>query len=76
MLFESNNNKDIQDSLWKSWVASQLSLYKDTSSTRVHNHCILTNRSRGNLSRFQLSRISFRNLAAKGLLPGIQKASW
>ena len=58
---------------------AQLSLNrlpKDSSSVRVHNRCVLTDRSKGVLSDFRLSRIVFRDQALKAQLPGIGKASW
>lgn len=40
------------------------------------NRCILTGRSKGVFRKFNLSRIKFRELAHKGALPGVSKASW
>ena len=45
-------------------------------STRHHNRCPLCGRTRGYLRRFQLCRICMRELAWKGLIPGVKKASW
>ena len=45
-------------------------------STRQHNRCSLCGRSRGYLRRFGLCRICFRELASKGEIPGVKKASW
>jgi small subunit ribosomal protein S14 len=44
-------------------------------STRVHNRCSLTGRPHGYLRYFGLSRLAFRELAMKGELPGVVKAS-
>jgi small subunit ribosomal protein S14 len=44
-------------------------------STRGVNRCKITGRSRGYMRYFGLSRITFRELAAKGELPGVVKAS-
>lgn len=44
--------------------------------TKVFNRCNITGRSRGYMRRFGISRISFRELALKGLLPGVKKSSW
>jgi small subunit ribosomal protein S14 len=44
-------------------------------STRAHNRCKITGRPKGYLRFFGLSRISFRELAVKGELPGVVKAS-
>lgn len=49
---------------------------RGTSVTRVRNRCILTGRGRGVYRTPRLSRIAFRELASKGLLPGVSKDSW
>jgi small subunit ribosomal protein S14 len=51
-------------------------LPRNGSKTRIRNRCILTGRTRSIQQPFKLSRISFRQLAARGLLPGVYKASW
>ena len=51
-------------------------LPRDTSRCRVITRCFVTGRPRGNLRKFGLSRIAFREMALKGLLPGVTKASW
>jgi small subunit ribosomal protein S14 len=43
---------------------------------RQHNRCPICGRSRGFFRRFKLCRICLRNLALKGALPGVIKASW
>jgi small subunit ribosomal protein S14 len=44
-------------------------------STRRTNRCRITGRPRGYMRFFGLSRLTFRELAAKGELPGVVKAS-
>jgi len=51
-------------------------LPKQSSKVQVLNRCVLTNRNRGISTKFRLSRICIRNLAASGLLPGVTKSSW
>jgi small subunit ribosomal protein S14 len=51
-------------------------LPRDASPTRVRNLCALTGRSRGNLAKFKLCRIKFRELALEGKIPGMRKSSW
>lgn len=51
-------------------------LPRDSSATRLHNRCEITGRPHGYLRKFKVSRIAFRELAYKGQLPGIRKASW
>ncbi|MDP1853118.1 MAG: type Z 30S ribosomal protein S14 [Candidatus Omnitrophota bacterium] len=43
---------------------------------RQYNRCPLCGRSGGYLRRFQLCRICFRELAWRGEIPGVKKASW
>lgn len=43
---------------------------------RVVNRCQVTGRPRGYLRKFQMSRIAFRELANKGMIPGVTKSSW
>jgi len=51
-------------------------LPKNSSRIRVRNRCNVTGRPRGVYRKFGLSRITFRELALKGLIPGVSKASW
>nr|ANA57045.1 ribosomal protein S14 [Pyramimonas parkeae] len=57
-------------------ICKLMSYPKNASITRLQNRCIITGRSRGVYQRFKLSRLSFRRLAVKGLIPGVFKASW
>lgn len=43
---------------------------------RQHNRCRLCGRPRGYIRDFELCRLCFRELAWKGMIPGITKASW
>ncbi|MCB0384162.1 MAG: 30S ribosomal protein S14 [Bdellovibrionales bacterium] len=49
---------------------------KNGNPIRVRNRCHLTGRPRGNLRKFGLSRLSFREMAHLGKIPGVTKASW
>ena len=49
---------------------------RDANSIRVRNRCNLTGRPRGVYRRFGLSRITLREMANNGLIPGVTKASW
>lgn len=51
-------------------------LPKNASPVRIKNRCVVSGRSRGYLRAFGLSRITFRELAREGKIPGIKKASW
>lgn len=52
------------------------SLPRDGARCRVKNRCQMTGRSRSIYKRFMISRIVLRELAHKGLIPGMRKASW
>ena len=51
-------------------------LPKNASPVRLHNRCKLTGRPKGYMRQFGLSRVLFREMANKGLIPGVKKASW
>jgi small subunit ribosomal protein S14 len=51
-------------------------LPKNASPVRLHNRCKLTGRPKGYMRLFGVSRINFREMAVKGLIPGVKKASW
>lgn len=57
------------------WDALQ-KLPKNSSKVRLHNRCKLTGRPRGYMRQFGISRVTFREMASNGLIPGITKASW
>ncbi|AQZ63802.1 SSU ribosomal protein S14p (S29e) @ SSU ribosomal protein S14p (S29e), zinc-independent [[Actinomadura] parvosata subsp. kistnae] len=49
---------------------------RDASATRVRNRDAIDGRPRGHLTKFGLSRVRFREMAHRGELPGVTKASW
>ena len=51
-------------------------LPRDSSATRIRNRCAMTGRPRAYVRQFGLSRITFREMALNGLIPGVKKASW
>jgi small subunit ribosomal protein S14 len=51
-------------------------LPKNASPTRVVNRCSFSGRRRGYLRKFGCSRLTFREAALNGLIPGVTKASW
>jgi len=51
-------------------------LPRNSSPTRLKNRCVETGRPHGYMRTFGLSRISFREHASKGEIPGVTKASW
>ena len=51
-------------------------LPKNASPVRLHNRCKLTGRTREYMRTFGISRVTFREMANNGLIPGVKKASW
>lgn len=49
---------------------------RDASPVRVRNRCSQTGRPRGYLRKFGVSRVSLRELALEGQIPGVVKSSW
>lgn len=57
------------------WVALD-KLPRNSSAVRLHNRCKLTGRPRGYMRKFGINRVTFREMAGEGKIPGIKKASW
>jgi small subunit ribosomal protein S14 len=51
-------------------------LPKNASPVRLHNRCKLTGRPRGYMRQFGISRVTFREMASAGKIPGVTKSSW
>ena len=51
-------------------------LPKNSSPVRLHNRCKLTGRPRGYMRQFGISRVTFREMALAGKIPGVTKSSW
>lgn len=51
-------------------------LPRDASPTRGRNRCAITGRSRGVYRKFGLARVKIREVANRGEIPGLVKASW
>ena len=51
-------------------------LPRDASPVRLVNRCAMTGRRHGYLRKFGCSRLTFREAALNGLIPGVTKASW
>ena len=51
-------------------------LPKNSSPVRLHNRCKITGRPKGYMRQFGISRVTFREMANFGLIPGIKKSSW
>jgi small subunit ribosomal protein S14 len=51
-------------------------LPRNGAAVRLRNRCELSGRPRGYYRKFRMSRIALRELASRGLIPGMVKASW
>jgi small subunit ribosomal protein S14 len=51
-------------------------LPRDASPTRLVNRCRVSGRRRAFIRRFEMSRLTFREMASAGLIPGVTKSSW
>ncbi|HRW62043.1 MAG TPA: 30S ribosomal protein S14 [Bacteroidales bacterium] len=51
-------------------------LPRNSNPIRLHNRCSITGRPKGYIRQFGISRITFREMASQGLIPGVKKASW
>ncbi len=51
-------------------------LPRNASPVRLHNRCKLTGRPKGYMRKFGISRVTFREMAHAGKIPGVTKASW
>ena len=56
--------------------AALAALPRNASPVRLKNRCQLTGRPRGFMRHFGISRVIFRDMALKGKIPGVTKASW
>ncbi len=69
--------KDLREQLKKegNWEALD-KLPKNSSPVRLHNRCKLTGRPKGYMRKFGINRVTFREMALAGKIPGVTKASW
>jgi small subunit ribosomal protein S14 len=56
--------------------AGLAALPRDASPTRLVNRCSMSGRRHGYMRKFGCSRLTFREAALNGLIPGVVKASW
>lgn len=77
--------KALKEQLRQSWgdpqkvdelYAELRKLPLNSSPTRIHNRDMVNGRPRAYMRKFGLSRITFRELAHQGMLPGVVKSSW
>jgi len=75
-LLEQIYNPDLSFNERQKYRLKLEKLPKNSSRIRVRNRCNVTGRPRGVYRKFGLSRITFRELASQGMIPGVSKASW
>jgi len=75
-LFEIINDSRASDEAKEEARHKLQKLPRDASPVRIRNRCALTGRPRGVYRKFGLARNKLRDLALKGEVPGIIKASW
>ncbi len=51
-------------------------LPRNSSKVRLHNRCKITGRPKGYMRKFGISRVTFREMASDGKIPGVTKSSW
>ena len=75
LLAIANNPKVGQEERYEARLKLQ-KLPRDSSPVRVRNRCAMTGRPRGNFRKFGLARNKLREIAMRGEIPGVIKASW
>ena len=75
-LLKQINNPDLSFDERQKYRLKLEKLPKNSNRIRVRNRCNVTGRPRGVYRKFGLSRITFRELASNGMIPGVTKASW
>ncbi len=75
-LFEILHNVKASDEAKEEARLRLQRLPRDSSPTRLRNRCALTGRPRGVYRKFGLGRSKLRDLAMRGEVPGVIKASW
>ena len=75
VLKSTDTSEDVQSAKWDAMMALQ-KLPANSSKIRMHHRCGLTGRPRGYMRQFGLSRVTFREMALSGKIPGVKKASW
>ena len=71
-----NVEKRVQSDMAKKALVLKQKNKRWRFSVRAYNRCKLCGNPRGFMRRFEICRKCFRELAHKGVLPGVKKASW
>ena len=75
ILKSQDDSDEMAEAKWEAMMKIQ-KLPKNSAKVRVHNRCGLTGRPRGYMRQFGISRVTFREMALDGKIPGVKKASW
>jgi small subunit ribosomal protein S14 len=75
VLKSSDTSDDAVQAKWDAMMAIQ-KMPANGARVRLHNRCGLTGRPRGYMRQFGISRVTFREMALSGKIPGVKKASW
>ena len=75
ILKSSSNDEKIQSAKWDAMLAIQ-KLSANGAKVRLHNRSGITGRPRGYMRQFGISRVTFREMALAGKIPGVKKSSW
>jgi small subunit ribosomal protein S14 len=75
LIAEINDQSKSEEDRYQSRLKLQ-QLPRNASPTRLRNRCELTGRPRGTFRKFGLARSKLREVAMRGEVPGIVKASW
>ena len=75
ILKSTDTSDEVQSAKWDAMMNLQ-KLPANSSKIRVHNRCGLTGRPRGYMRQFGISRVTFREMALAGKIPGVRKGSW
>jgi len=75
VLKSTSTDEEVINQKWDAMMALQ-KIPVNSSKIRLHNRCGLTGRPRGYMRHFGISRVTFREMALAGKIPGVRKASW
>ena len=75
ILKSTDSSEEIQSAKWDAMMNLQ-KLPANSAKIRLHNRCGLTGRPRGYMRQFGISRVTFREMALEGKIPGVRKGSW
>ncbi|MFM1892952.1 MAG: hypothetical protein RIQ90_118 [Bacteroidota bacterium] len=75
VLKSTSSDEEVVNQKWDAMMALQ-KMPVNGAKVRLHNRCGLTGRPRGYMRHFGISRVTFREMALAGKIPGVKKASW